>query len=100
MANRKKTESAVSETIVEKTETVETNAVKKAPAKRTVKAKATAVVQYAGEEFDVDALVEAAKADFKAQNSEAIKDIKVYIKPEDRAAYYVVNDGIEGKVEF
>ena len=30
-------------------------------------------------------------------NSEPAKDIKLYIKPEDGLAYYVIN-GVEGKV--
>ena len=31
---------------------------------------------------------------------EAIKSLKIYVKPEDGAAYYVVNDGEGGKVEL
>ena len=30
----------------------------------------------------------------------AIKDIKVYIKPEDHAAYYVVNNEYAGKIDL
>ena len=32
--------------------------------------------------------------------AEAIKSLKIYVKPEDGAAYYVVNDGEGGKVEL
>ena len=42
-------------------------------------------------------MVEAAKADFSMNNSGAVTDLKLYIKPEDGMAYYVIN-GVEGKV--
>ena len=29
-----------------------------------------------------------------------LKEIKIYIKPEDNAAYYVINDSYSGKVSF
>ena len=72
---------------------------KKAPANpRTPRAAAPAVyVQFGENETDVAALIEAAKADYSVANSAAAKDIKLYIKPEDGMAYYVIN-GVEGKV--
>ena len=76
---------------------------KKAPAKKAAKApakKETVVVQFAGKELDVEAVVEAAKADFKANNKGAVRSLNVYIKPEDNAAYYVVNSKVEGKIEL
>ena len=78
---------------------VEAAAQKKAAAKpRASRASAPAVyVQYGENETDVAALVEAAKADYAVNNSGAAKDVKVYIKPEDGMAYYVIN-GIEGKI--
>lgn len=58
-------------------------------------------VQYAGSEVCVEDLAETVKADFKAQNPKvAIHSLKMYIKPEDHTAYYVVNSKIEGKVSF
>lgn len=58
-------------------------------------------VQYYGAEVAVSQLVEAAKADFKANNPKvAIHSLKLYIKPEDHAAYYVVNSKVDGKVDF
>lgn len=59
------------------------------------------VLQYQNAEIDVMALVEAAKTDFKAQHKRTlITDLKLYLKPEDSAAYYVINGSNDGKVDF
>ena len=58
-------------------------------------------VQYQGEEEKVEDLVAAAKAAFTAEHvSTKITDLKLYIKPEERAAYYVVNEKFAGRVDF
>lgn len=57
-------------------------------------------MQFAGKEFAMDAVVEAAKADFKANNKGCVRTINVYVKPEEDAAYYVVNGKVTGKVEL
>ena len=55
-------------------------------------------VQHANRQFDCAALVERCKADFKAKHpSTMIRSCKLYIKPEDNMAYYVIND-IEDKL--
>ena len=56
-------------------------------------------VQWNGQEAGCAELVEKAKADFKAQNKGAIRSCKLYIKPEDGAAYYVIN-GKSGKIDL
>lgn len=81
---------------------------KKAPAKKPAAKKPAAKtaekcevkVQCLGKEYDVAAVTEACKADFKAKNKGAVKSISVYIKPEESAAYYVVNDEVSDKVEL
>ena len=89
----------------------ETAAVKEAPAKAAAPAKADAPAKKASEkvvtkiqfgecEYDVAEIVEKAKADYKANNKGAVKSLNVYIKPEDNAAYYVVNDNVTGKVDL
>ena len=89
-----------------KTAAAKKPAAKKAPAKKPAAKKAPAakkevvVLQFAGKDVDVAAVVEAAKADYKANNKAAVKTINVYVKPEDNAAYYVVNGDVEGKVEL
>ena len=75
-------------------------AAKKSPAKKADTKKEKIIVQYGGKEYDADAVVEAAKADFKANNKGCLRSINVYIKPEDNAAYYVVNGKVEGKVSL
>lgn len=59
------------------------------------------ILQYMDAEVDTAALIEAAKADFKATHKRTlITDIRLYLKPTDRAAYYVINDTFRGEVRF
>ena len=75
---------------------------KKAPAKNTNKEKIDTKImfQYSGIEVDSDVLLELAKADYLAAGGleKNIKKMELYIKPEDNAAYYVVNGVPAGKV--
>jgi len=58
-------------------------------------------LQYQDCDMNMAELVEAAKADFhKEKERTLITDLKLYIKPEERMAYYVVNGDYEGKVSF
>ena len=59
------------------------------------------VVQFQGGEVEVDALVEAAKAEFRqAKKRTPITGLRLYIKPEERTAYYVVNEKYTGSVSY
>lgn len=59
------------------------------------------VLQYQGAETDLSALAEAAKAEFRlAHKRTPVTALKLYIKPEDQTAYYVVNETFEGKLPF
>lgn len=67
----------------------------KAP-KAEKKAAATKVIlEYRGKQVNQDDIVAAVKADWKGA---AIKTLEIYVKPEDAAAYYVVNGKESGKV--
>lgn len=56
-------------------------------------------VQYQGGEVDMASLVEAAKADFcQAKKRTLVTAMKIYFKPEEHAAYYVINERYEGKI--
>ena len=56
-------------------------------------------VQYQGGETSMDALVEAVKADFHSEKKRTlITSLKMYVKPEEHTAYYVVNETFEGKI--
>ena len=63
--------------------------------------KPTVIMQFQGTEVDMDTLVEAAKADFRQEKKRTpITDLKLYVKPEERVAYYVVNEKFNGSVSF
>ena len=86
----------------------------KKPAKKAVAKKSTAVktekvekkdevfVQFAGEEFVVEDVMEKAKAAYIAEGHRAcaIKSVRLYIKPEEKKAYYVINDKAAGSIEL
>lgn len=63
--------------------------------------KPTVIMQFQGSEVDLDTLVEAAKADFRQTKKRTlITDLKLYIKPEERTAYYVVNEKYNGSISY
>ena len=58
-------------------------------------------VQFQDTEVEVDALMDKARAAFReVKKRTEIKDMKLYIKPEEKAAYYVINEKFDGKVEY
>lgn len=78
---------------------------KKAPAKKKAAEKAAekveeVCVQFEGREVSVKDVVEKAKQDYIADGhrESSIKSVRVYIKPEDCKAYYVVNDKFAGEM--
>ena len=77
---------------------------KKTPAKsKTAKSsdpKETVKVQFGGEEFDFANIKKAVEADYKSKFKGKVKTIEIYIKLEDKAAYYVINGDFSDKVEL
>ncbi len=77
-----------------------------AKARAEIKAKAdslkpTVILQFQGSEVDLDTLVEAAKAGFRQEKKRTpITGLKLYVKPEEHTAYYVVNETFNGSVSF
>lgn len=58
-------------------------------------------VQFQESETTVDALIEAAKADFrKTKKRTLITSMKLYVKPEEKMAYYVINEDYKGEIAF
>lgn len=59
-------------------------------------------VQYGQHEIRTIDIMDKAKADYLSKDHKIsdIKEIQVYIKPSDNAAYYVVNHSETGKIEF
>ena len=80
-----------------------TTTAKKAVApKKTVakkEAKTEVFSQYEGNQTDEEAIMKKVEADLKAQKVSA-KEIKLYIKPEDKACYYVADGKVAGKVNL
>lgn len=63
--------------------------------------KPTVILQFQGSEVELDTLVEAAKADFRqVKRRTPVTDLKLYVKPEERMAYYVVNEKFSGGVSY
>lgn len=82
---------------------------KKAPAKKATPVKAakaeikTALyVQFAGNEVTEADIIDKVKAAYVAEGHKesAIKEINLYVKPEEYAVYYVINDKAIGKVNL
>ena len=78
---------------------------KKTTAKETVKAEKPAVtqniyVQFAGKEIPTADLVAKATEEWVAlgHRASSIKSLDLYVKPEDMAAYYVINGKESGKI--
>ena len=75
-------------------------AVKEAAKKATPK-KPEYYVQYLGKEINMEELANQAKAAFRAENKRgAILSCRIYLKLEDNAAYYVVNDNFCGRIDL
>ena len=87
---------------------------KKAPAKKaatttktattkkatTAKKETVITIQHQGNEISVATIEENVKAAFVADGHKAssIKTLNIYVKPEEYAAYYVINDEFTGRV--
>ena len=80
---------------VKKAEEPKKETAKKAPAKRTTAKdiKTSVVVQFAGKEVTEKDLIAAVKKAYTKKGNKVgdIKTIEIYVKPEESAAYYVVN---------
>ena len=117
-----KVTTTTAETAAEKKPAAKKTTTKKAATKKTTAAKTTAkekpetekketkrkvtrkpaktvVLQYLGKEIDEAEITERAIAQFSAlEGGVAVKKITLYLKPEEEAAYYVINDQYTGKV--
>ena len=70
--------------------------------KEVVKCDETIILQYDGKEVCIDAIREAIKKDYEddKEGSDPAKDLKIYLKPEDDKAYYVINGDYAGEVDL
>lgn len=91
--------------IAAKKETAKKETAKKTTAKKTVKAEKPAVtqnvyVQFAGLEISTADLTAKVTEEWVAlgHRASSIKSLDLYVKPEDMAAYYVINGKESGKI--
>ena len=56
-------------------------------------------VEFSGKQYNVTAIIDRAKADYRATHKVGVQSCKVYVKPEEDAAYYVINK-VSGKLEL
>ncbi|HOO28406.1 MAG TPA: DUF6465 family protein [Lachnospiraceae bacterium] len=90
-----KKEAAKAATTVKKT-----TPVKKAPAKK-AEVKENLYVQFGDWEIGQADVIAKVKEAYKAEgNKAAVKSMDVYVKPEEKMVYYVVNGEITGSIEF
>ena len=71
------------------------------PAAKTAEApKETVKIQFGADEFDFAEIKKAVEADYKSKGKGRIKTVEIYIKPEDKAVYYVVNGDFSDKIDL
>ena len=93
---------AKAEKTAEKVVDTAVKAAKKAPAKKTA-VKETVFLQYLGKEINKEDLMKQVKEIWTKEMKKKVSDLKsvtLYLKPEENAAYYVINDDVTGKIEF
>ncbi|MGN0480921.1 MAG: DUF6465 family protein, partial [Lachnospiraceae bacterium] len=76
---------------------------KRNAAKKPVEKKTNLVIQYFGKEITQDEIVEKVKAAYTAdtgKKASGIKELNIYVKPEENAAYYVVDNKAAGRVDL
>lgn len=74
------------------------------PAAKAAKAattpKETVKIQFGADEYDFAEVKKAVEADYKSKVKGRIKNVEIYIKPEDKAVYYVVNSDFSDKINL
>ncbi len=75
-----------------------TTAKKAASTAKKAAEKVTAYVEFGGRQLSTAEIADKVREAYRAENKRgAIKSIEIYVKPEENAAYYVVNGKAEGK---
>ncbi len=100
MAVAKKTTKTATKTTAKK---AATSAAKKTTAKaveqKVAETRTTVSVQFSGKEYTTEELIKIAKDvwQYDLQKDPAdIKEVELYVKPEESAAYYVINGDVTG----
>lgn len=56
-------------------------------------------VELGSSQYNITDIIDRAKADYRATHKVGVQSCKVYIKPEEQAAYYVINK-VSGKLDL
>lgn len=103
VAEKKEASSAITKAVAaEKTKTKTIKSTKTAKKAAKEELKPEVFIQYQGREAMVAEAIEKAKAEFAADGHRvsSIKSLQVYLKPEEYAAYYVINQKFAGRVDL
>ena len=80
----------------------EANAEPKAPVRKTA-VKESVYLQFLGKEINKDDLMKQVKEIWTKEQKRKVSDLKsvsLYLKPEENAAYYVINEMVRGKIDL
>ena len=99
-APAKKTATKTTAKAAEKKTTAKTTTKTAAKTTRATAPVETVKIQFGGDEYDFAEIKKAATADYKSKFKGKIKTIEFYIKPEDKAVYYVINGDFSDKIEL
>ncbi|MBR1711292.1 MAG: hypothetical protein IJ719_21135 [Clostridia bacterium] len=68
----------------------------------TVKVKEQVILQYGNTSADITDLNAKVRQIWKDGGNKVadLKSISIYVKPEENAAYYVINENVDGKIEL
>ena len=67
---------------------------------RKVAIDARVFIQYDGKEVEVEDIIAKAEDAYRVSGEKPLKKINVYIKPDENAAYYVINDTVIGQIDL
>lgn len=56
-------------------------------------------VELGDQQYNISDIIERAKADYRTTHKVGVQSCKVYVKPEEKAAYYVINK-VAGKLDL
>lgn len=93
----------VTKKVTEKAATVKKTAVRKTSSRKTVSLNTEVYVQWLGKEVYERDIIENIKkvwTEEMGKKESELVDLKIYIKPEDNGAHYVINGDITGFIEL
>ena len=91
---------AASKTAAAKKTTTKNTAKTEKIVKNAVAPVETVKIQFFGDEFDLAEIKKAVEADYKNKFKGSVNSVEFYIKPEDKAVYYVINGDFSDKVDL